>query len=39
VFIYQRNIERSSQSVAEVEDEILHALEHELGLTLTDPPR
>ncbi|MFM2416385.1 MAG: hypothetical protein RL385_1108 [Pseudomonadota bacterium] len=38
LFIYQRNIERVAQSAAEVEDEILRALEHELGLTFVEPP-
>jgi tetratricopeptide (TPR) repeat protein len=37
VFVYQRNVERSAPSVADVEDEILRALEHELGLSLSEP--
>jgi tetratricopeptide (TPR) repeat protein len=33
VFVYQRNIERFTSSMAELEDEILRALDHELSLT------
>jgi predicted Zn-dependent protease with MMP-like domain len=40
VFVYQRNIERFTASAAEVEEEILRALEQELTLTFapTDAP-
>lgn len=31
VFVYQRNIERVAQGVAEVEEQVVHALEHELA--------
>jgi Flp pilus assembly protein TadD len=37
VFVYQRNIERFTANVAEIEDEILRALEHELSLTFVQP--
>lgn len=33
IFVYQRNIERFTASAAEVEEEILRALTHELSLT------
>lgn len=33
VFIYQRNIERWALAASELDDEIRHALEHELSLT------
>ncbi len=36
VFVYQRNIERSTESAELLEDEILRALEHELALTFTN---
>lgn len=37
VFVYQRNIERFTSSAADVEEEILRALEHELALTFAPP--
>ena len=37
VLVYQRNIERFTQNAAEVEEEILRALEHELTLTFVGP--
>jgi tetratricopeptide (TPR) repeat protein len=37
VFVYQRNIERFTANAAEVEEEILRALEHELTLTFAPP--
>jgi hypothetical protein len=37
VFVHQRNIERFTANVSEIEDEILRALEHELSLTFVQP--
>jgi tetratricopeptide (TPR) repeat protein len=36
VFVYQRNVERFAQSVEDLEEEILRALEHELTLTFPE---
>jgi tetratricopeptide (TPR) repeat protein len=36
VFVYQRNIERWTENAANLEDEILRALEHELSLTFPE---
>jgi len=36
IFVYQRNIERFTASAAEIEEEILRALTHELALTFAE---
>lgn len=36
VFVYQRNIERATESAEQLEDEILRTLEHELAILFTN---
>jgi hypothetical protein len=36
-YVYQRNVERISAGALEIEDEIVHALERELGAAFPEP--